>query len=172
MYQAFSRSATVRCANAAGWPTDSTASRSHAFWRHQRERPRDARAPVVADDVRALDLQRVQNRDRVGDAAANAIVVDLFRLARLAEAAQVGRDHAQSGAREGRDLVAPEPRGVGEAVQQEHRRTFALVEHRQLDAVAVDPPHDRAAYVVWSLLNARAIETVRPHRHKSQCEGH
>ena len=101
----------------------------HAFWRHQRERPRDARAPVVPDDVRALHLQRVQNRDRVRDAVANAIVVDRFRLVGLAEPAQVGRDHAQSGAGERRDLVAPEPRGVGESVQQEHRRTLALVEY-------------------------------------------
>ena len=50
--------------------------------------------------------------------------------------------------------MAPEPCRVREAVEQEDRWALALVEHRQLDTVAVNPPHDRAGYGVWSLLNA------------------
>ena len=35
-------------------------------------------------------------------------------------------------------------------MEQEDGGALALVEHRELDAVTVDPPHDRAAYGVWS----------------------
>ena len=83
-------------------------------------------------------------------------------LVRLAEAAQVGRNRSQPDLVERRDLVAPQVRGVREAVQQEHRRPVSLVVHGEFDSIAVHPPHDRAAYVVWSLLNAQAVETVRP----------
>jgi hypothetical protein len=38
-------------------------------------------------------------------------------------------------------VVAPEARGIGKAVGQEHRLPLALVPHRQGEAVAVDPPH-------------------------------
>ena len=57
----------------AGWPTDRTTSRLTRSRCHQRHRPRDAGTPVMADDVRPLDVQRVQNRDRVRDAVAHAV---------------------------------------------------------------------------------------------------
>jgi hypothetical protein len=39
-------------------------------------------------------------------------------------------------------------------VEQEDGFARALVEHGELDTVAISPPHDRAGYGVWSLLNA------------------
>ena len=65
MYQDFSRCASVRRPKRAGWPTESTDEPVDALRRHQRERPGDAGAPVVADDVRLLDAQRVEHRDQV-----------------------------------------------------------------------------------------------------------
>ena len=43
-------------------------------------------------------------------------------------------------------------------MEQEHGWALAFVAHRELDAVAVDPPHDRAAYVVWRFLNSQSLK--------------
>src|SRR5439155_3298136 len=61
------------------------------------ERPRETGAPVVPDDVRPLDLERVEDRDDVRDEAPHRIRLDLLWLRRLAEATQVRRDHSHPG---------------------------------------------------------------------------
>ena len=43
-------------------------------------------------------------------------------------------------------------------MEQEDGWPLAFVEHRELDAVAVDPPHDRAAYGVCRVLNRHALK--------------
>ena len=87
--------------------------------------------------------------------------VDRLRLVGISKAALVGCDDAETGVRQGRYLMAPEPRGVREAVQQEDRFALAFVEHREFDVIAINPPHDRAGYGVWSLLNTHHVETDR-----------
>ena len=109
-----------------------------ALGRHQRHRPRHAGAPVVADDVRALDVQRVQDRDHVRDAAADA--VRRSTSSGLPDSPKPRRSGAivpKPAAVERWDLVAPEARGVRKAVQQQHRRAVAVVarpraRHRRL----------------------------------------
>ena len=93
----------------------------------------------MSDDVGALDAERVENRDHVRDAVGDRVLLDAFRPLRLAEAAQVGRDHALAGLDERRDLMSPEPRRIGKPVEQEYRGAAALVEHGQSDAVAFEP---------------------------------
>src|SRR5436190_5887222 len=106
------------------------------------EHPRERRAPVVPDDVRALDSERVEDRDDVGRDRRDPVAVDLLRPVGLAEAAQVGRDHAEAGVGERRRLLPPQVRRVREAVQEDYRRPLALDVHRERDAVGrVDALH-------------------------------
>jgi hypothetical protein len=70
--------------------------------------PRESRTPVVADDVSAPDVERVEDRDDVCGALRDAIRLDLARLVGLPETAQVWHDHAMSGRDERRHLVAPQ----------------------------------------------------------------
>ena len=172
MYHDFSRCATRRRAKPRGDRRESTASRSTRSGAISAIAHADAGAPVVADDVRRLDVQRVEDRDHVGDAVARRgrprSSCGCPTSPKPRRSGAIGPEPASV---ERRDLVAPERCRVREAVQEQHRRAVALVGHRQLHTVAVDPPHDRAAYVVWSLLNTQAVETVRRHRHKHTCEG-
>jgi hypothetical protein len=69
--------------------------------------------------------------------------VDAVRPVGLAEPAEIRCDDAEAGLDERRHLVAPEARRVREAVEQQHRRPLALVEHRERHAVALDPSHGR-----------------------------
>ena len=83
-------------------------------------------------------------------------------LVRRAVPAQVGHDHLVPRSDERRYLVAPHPAGVGEAVQQHHRRT--LSGHLVVDA---DSVHVRGmgspGSVVWGrAVRRRAARAARP----------
>ena len=57
------------------------------------------------------------------------------------------------------DLVAPEVRGVREAVDEQHRPALALVEDLELDSVALDAlAHWRAS--VWT---GRGVSDIATH---------
>jgi hypothetical protein len=104
------------------------------------EDPGHGGAPVVADDTGLLDLERVEDRDEVGDGAAQAVRLDRGRPVGRAEAAHVRRDRPQPGVRERVHLVAPQMRRVREAVHEQDRRraALALVADLELDPVAAD----------------------------------
>ncbi len=91
------------------------------------DHPGQARAPVVADDVGTLDLQRVEDRNHVVGDSSYAGGLDLRWHVRVAEASQVGHDHAVAGRIEYGDLVPPHVRRVGKAVQQHDGRSVTLV---------------------------------------------
>jgi hypothetical protein len=95
----------------------------------------------VPDDVGTLDTERVEDGDHVGDASCDRIVLDRSRLVGLAEAAEVGCDHAHACAGERRCLVPPQVGRVGEAVEQQHGPALTLVEYRQVHSVARDVAH-------------------------------
>jgi hypothetical protein len=61
------------------------------------ERPGEAGTPVMTDHVRPLDAELAEQREHVGDAAADPVLLDGGRLVRGAEAAQVGCDRALAG---------------------------------------------------------------------------
>lgn len=84
-----------------------------------RRRPGDHAAPVVPDDHRALAAER---RDQRLDVAGERAEVVRPARAGAAVAAQVGRDGAVAGRRERRQLVAPRPAELGEAVQEQDER--------------------------------------------------
>ena len=109
----------------------------------RRHRPRQGRTPVVTDDVGAFDAERVEDADDVAGDVENAVALDLDRLRRLAEAAQVGGDHAEPGVEQRRHLVAPQRVRVGEAVEQQHGRSLAFVLHRKREIAERDGLHGR-----------------------------
>ena len=59
------------------------------------DHPRDTGSPIVPDDVCALELNCIQDRDDVLDERGDPVGVDVLWLVRRAEAAQVRRDDAE-----------------------------------------------------------------------------
>ena len=104
--------------------------------RVQAERERGVAAPVVADHVRTLDAQRVQQRHGVGGERQR--VVAPRRAVAPAEPAQVRRDQPVVAGQQ-RDHVAPAPGVLGPAVQQQHRRgaRVAGLQHVQVQRPGV-----------------------------------
>ncbi len=83
------------------------------------ERP----APVVPDDVdpaaHLLVDERAELPHQGGDVVGPVV-------GRAAESGEVGGEHAPPGRREGGGDVAPQRRGLGDAVQQQHRDAVAV----------------------------------------------
>jgi hypothetical protein len=101
------------------------------------EPPGQGGAPVVADHRGPPHPKDVEHAGDIGDQDPQLVRLDVGRAGRLAEAAQVGGEHPHAGAGQGLHLVAPELPGVGEAVQQHHRRAILGpgVGQVQVDAV-------------------------------------
>jgi hypothetical protein len=64
-----------------------------------------------------------QRRD-VGRVRRDVVAV-VGRQRRVAEAAQIGRDHLEAGLGQGLDVAGPDALGLGPAVQQDERRAAA-----------------------------------------------
>ncbi len=109
-----------------------------------RKEPGHGRAPVVADDVRPLDPERVEQRLHVAEDEREPVVPDVRRPVGGAEAAEIGRDRTEPRPGERRDLTAPEVRGVREPVQEEHGRPRPLVDDVEAEPVRLDEPAARA----------------------------
>ena len=73
----------------------------------QRHHPHDQAAPVVADEDRALDAERVEQADQVAGQVMDVVGGDLGRPLAVAVAALVGREHAEA-----RRRPAPAPGGA------------------------------------------------------------
>jgi hypothetical protein len=73
--------------------------------------------------------------DILGDDG-DAIVGDAARLGRVAVAAQVGRDRAEAGIREGGELPPPRRARFGEAVEEDDQRAVPLRIELQLRRVS------------------------------------
>lgn len=68
-----------------------------------------------------------QGADVAGEAV-DTVGADAARLARQVVAAQVGRDGAEAGIGQRRELMAPGPPELGKAVQEEDRRAVGWAE--------------------------------------------
>ena len=114
-----------------------------------RDQPaRDGRAKRVADDVRALDLEVIEQPDHVlGELV--AVRFRIVRLAALAVGAQVHRD---------RSVIPGDRReyAVGDevpierarvAVEHDHRRSGALLDVADLHAVRIEKPIRRRRWL-------------------------
>jgi hypothetical protein len=88
-------------------------------------------APAGAEDART-SLRTIAGRQPVAG--------DLLRAAGPAEPAQVRRDHPETAGHQDRHLVAPQPRGIGETVQEQHRDAGAVLLDVQGHAVDLDEP--------------------------------
>jgi hypothetical protein len=126
------------------------------------QHPGKGGTPVVPGDVGVLDAERVEHADDVGDQGAHPVCLDRLGLGGVAEAAQVRRDHPVAGIGQSGDLVPPEPPGIGEAVQQQHRRPAARL--GQVEIQPVDPEgllgHHR---------HQSATSLSRPSRRSTRC---
>ena len=94
--------------------------------RHSRE-PSHGGSPVVANDVRCVDTERIKNTDRVAHRILQRIRADSFWAIGAPEAPQVRRDCAEAVIDQERDLVAPKIRGVRPSVEQELGLTAAVI---------------------------------------------
>ena len=165
-YQPFSRCSSDGRRSAFGWPTDSTAKRSTRSPAKRRERPPDRGAPVVA-----RRRARARPRARRAPRACPRRCGGRRRRPRLravgvAEAAQVGRDRAEAGVDERPHLVAPQPRRVREAVQQQDRLPLALVGDGQLNPVAGHPPHQEKVRRCSTIRFESQIDLAVEHEHR------
>ena len=93
----------------------------------------DDAAPVVADEVDALDAERVEDADDV----LGELVLAVAAAGRLApaEAAQVHREHAVAIGQQGHQ-PPPAPPVLGPAVQQQHRRAGRIAHLGDVQACA------------------------------------
>jgi hypothetical protein len=74
----------------------------------------------VADEVDTGDAERVQDAANVGDEALSCVVLNVVRAGAGGVATLVDGDDAVPGVGQGGYDVAPGPRGLGEAVEQQH----------------------------------------------------
>src|SRR6202011_135743 len=97
--------------------------------------PRHGGSPVVANDVRCLDTERVKNADHIAYCVLHGIRSHSFRAIGAPESTQVRRDCVEAVIDEEWDLVAPKICRVRPPVEQEHRPTAAVVLHMKRNAV-------------------------------------
>jgi hypothetical protein len=111
-----------------------------AIGAEEAEVPGGRGAPVMADDEGAGLAEGVEEGDEVADDVQGGVVVDGRRGVGAAAAAEVGRDDAEAGVGESRDLVAPGVPELREPVQQQQRRPRALLYHMHADPVHLQRP--------------------------------
>jgi hypothetical protein len=132
-----------------------------AVGREGADAPRRCGTPVVADDVRARNAQRVEDADDVDGEHRQRVRVDLGRLATRSVAAHVGNDRLVAGVDERRDNLRPQALGVGEAVDQHHGPAGAFDLHVERHTVGLDL-HSRSP--IARVRRARHASARRPAR--------
>jgi hypothetical protein len=90
-----------------------------------RGRPGDGASPVVAGEEGPLGAALGYQLADVARQRLDAVGGDAGRLRGEVVAAHVGRDHAEAGLGQGRDLVVPAVPELGKAVQQDDQRPLA-----------------------------------------------
>src|SRR5204862_1748563 len=83
----------------------------------RRREPRHTGAPIVPDDVRPLDAERVENAGHLPNDGGQPIIRGGRRIAAAATAAQVGDAHADAALGERGEVVAPQMARVRKAAQ-------------------------------------------------------
>jgi beta-galactosidase len=104
----------------------------------QRRMPRNGRAPVVSDDDRFADIERIEHADHIADQMQHRVLLDLVRAIGAPIAAHIDGDRAKAFLGQHRNLMAPRVPALGKAVAEQHRRAVALFHHVDVDAVRVD----------------------------------
>ena len=104
----------------------------------QRSVPGDRGSPIVTGNHRLLGAERIEQSHHVADEMEQSVLVDRLGPIRLAVAAHVRCNGAESGRRQRSELMAPGIPGFRKAVAQNHERPVALLGNVQLNAVRLD----------------------------------
>ena len=64
----------------------------------ERHRPRNETAPIVADENRAIDFQRIEESDQIAGQLGKAVDIDGRRRARIGIASLIGSDRRKPAA--------------------------------------------------------------------------
>ena len=91
--------------------------------RQQRRLPDDDTAPVMADDRRLLDPERVEQSGEIADEVVDGVRLDRLRRVGLAVAALIRGDGAKAGLRQRPQLVAPRIPDLRKSMAQHHRES-------------------------------------------------
>ncbi len=102
--------------------------------------PGDRRAPVMADDDRPLDAERVDHADHVADQMQERVLLDLLGAVGLSVAAHVRRDRMIAGLRQRLQLRPPGVPGFRKPVAEDDERPFARLRQMDADPVRLDRP--------------------------------
>ena len=100
--------------------------------------PSDRAAPVVPDEVSALDVEGVEQADDVAGEFVDRVVLDALGARGGRVSAQVRGDDAVAGVGELRCDETPLGVRLGEAVQQHHRRAVIGAGHGDVERQVVD----------------------------------
>ncbi|CAM2152745.1 hypothetical protein PT2222_290061 [Paraburkholderia tropica] len=103
----------------------------------QRRVGRDDRPPVVADDRRLANAQRVDEPDEIAGQMEDVVGGGVERRLGVAVSALIGGDDAITRRRQRLDLMPPRVPGLGPAVAEQHERTFAVLDVMHADAVGI-----------------------------------
>jgi len=135
-----------------------------------RHRPCDEAAPIVPCEHRALDPERIEQRNEIAGQVLHSVRFDGFRRVARAIAALVRRDDAKSGLGERADLMPPGIRELRETVAEHDRRALPRFVDRQRDSATRQVNaasgreifHWRRAGSERALYRARAVSVKAP----------
>ena len=121
----------------------------------------------MRDELDLADAKRVENADDILRRDVEAVLGRIERPRSVAEAPQVWRNHPQAGRRQRNRLMPPEVSVVREAVQQEDRRAFPVIEHGKRQAVDLHVSREPA-----QLLSRDSVVHHRTHpKQHNGCRG-
>ena len=99
----------------------------------QRRAPGYRAAPVVTDERKALDRERIGERENVVDQQLGLVRLDVLRPVGSGEAALVGHDQIKAVLKPRRDL-APGAVRFGKAMEQDDRRVCRIAGQRDIQS--------------------------------------
>ena len=105
------------------------------------QRPRQRRAPIMSYDMGPPGPSVRHDGEHILDQQLERVRVDGLGLVRAPVAAQVRHDDPESGRRQRRYLVPPDPPRIRKAVQQHNRRSLSRHVVLDTDPVDLDPAH-------------------------------
>src|ERR1700691_922564 len=97
--------------------------------------PRHGSSPVVSNNIRCADIERVKDTHHIGDGVLQQICGHSFRAIGATKAAEVGGNCMEAVRDEERHLFVPEVGRIRPPVQQEDRPATPLVLHMKRNSV-------------------------------------
>src|SRR5215210_7183676 len=95
------------------------------LWHQRCSGPSQRCPPIVAHEVRTLDIEMVHYPKNVANEDGDTVGLNAFRLVGCAVATEVGDDDPEPSFGQCRHLLAPQTPRVGEAVEQDYGLAFS-----------------------------------------------